>query len=112
MKGPEDKGPTVIAEADEKVDEADLDSYMDSANADGNGPTAKERSEWLHNRYSQINNAYKAYLLEYEQAEAVGNKEALNKLRDMFRENYKARKFVVKALRASGETVKDKAVPG
>lgn len=113
MKGPEDKGPTVIAEAaGEKVEEGALDAYLDQEKANGEGPTSEERIAYLKARYAQIKAAYKSLVLQIDEADGRGMKDVGVKLREDARENYKARKWAVKQLRASGETVEDKYVPG
>jgi hypothetical protein len=99
---------------DQKVgdlDEADIDRYMDAENANGAGPTAKERTDFLRARHKAICDEYKSLMLLREEAKATENKQRLAQLREAFEANYRTRKWVVRELRAAGETVEDRFVP-
>jgi len=95
----------------EDLEEAQINAYMEAVNANGEGPTDAERLAYLKARLFQVQAEYKALVLQRHEVEARKNEELLNKITSSFRENWKARKYVVTELRKCGETVEDKFIP-
>jgi hypothetical protein len=92
-----------------KIEEAEVNAYMECA--DGQKPNENERRDWLRARYMDVIREYKQLLLLKEEVEYRKNDEAMNRLTQSFRENYKTRRWVVTELRKIGDTVEDKFVP-
>lgn len=93
------------------IEEAELDLYMESA--DGEAPTEVERREYLRRRYQAIKAEYKLLQLNREELAGRGGKADRQEaeISRAFRENYLARKWVVRELRKAGEPIEDKFVP-
>jgi len=93
---------------DEKeIEEAVINGYMEDADA------AISEAEWkayLNKRYEEIKLEYKSYVLQKRECEALGREELVNKLTPHFRNNFKARKWVVGELRLAGVPVEDKFI--
>jgi len=94
---------------DQKVEEAEINAYMENAN--GEGPNERDRKDYLTARYENVKAQYKFLLLQREEADGRKADDDMNKLTAAFRENYKARRYVVTELRRMGQAVDDKFVP-
>jgi hypothetical protein len=95
----------------EKVEQAEIDSYMDVENSGGDGPTSEERLAFLKTRYAQVKEEYKLLQLQREEIEATKKEDLLPRVNQAFSANYKTRKFLVKELRKAGEKVEDRFIP-
>lgn len=93
---------------DEKKDEIEqgtIDAYMDNEVAEA--IQNEDRIAYLKGRLEAVKHDYKALRLHQCEAEAKKDEQTISKLTAGFRENYKARKYVVTQLRALGQTVED-----
>jgi len=105
-KEQEKKGKT-----EKELEEAEIDAYMDLEIQDAEAPQPEERLSYLQTRYAQVKNDYKVLQLQKAEAEAKKDENMLNKLRGLFRENFKGRKYTVTELRKLGQKVEDPYVP-
>lgn len=90
------------------VDENDIMAYMDADKAF----TDKAWVDYLKQRYENVKTSYEALKLHMQELEQRGLKDKIKQLYDNFRDNYKSRLWVVKQLRAAGQKVEDRHVPG
>jgi len=98
-----------MAKTGDGPEEAELAAYMEAG--DGQAPGQEDRRAYLQRRHAEIDREYRDLLLQKEEIEARRNEKLLDAVTAMFRENWKARKFVVVELRRLGEEVDDRFVP-
>lgn len=92
------------------IEDAELRAYMDRENADG-AFDEKLYAQYLFARYEQVKAAYRDLLFQQAEVEGRGDaKQFGQKLSEVFHENYRQRKFLVKELRKRGEKVEDKFI--
>lgn len=89
--------------------EAEINVYMESP--DGQGPKEDDRKAYLKGRHEEVKRDYKILCLQKEEAQGCKREDMLNQLTTAFRNNWKARRYVVVELRRMGEQVEDSFVP-
>lgn len=94
------------------IEQAELDSYMDHGNAAGDAPSIEDKRAYLLARYQAVRQTYKTLLLQKLELEKRGENSILVQIQKAFSENYAARKYCVRELRAIGEKLEDRFVPG
>lgn len=104
--------PENLGVQDVKVEEGEVDAYMDDERAHDSAPTREEQVQYLKARLNVIKDEYKTFMLHKKEAEGTNRMDILGNLRDGFRKNYAARKWIVRRLREMGETVNDPFIPG
>jgi len=92
---------------DEVVEPAELNKYMDAECASKDEVLDKN---YLLTRYEQIKSQYDVLHRERDEAEKTANQELKNRVSELFTQNYKARKYIVRELRRMGEKIEDKFV--
>lgn len=94
---------------DERIEQATLDGYADQEN---NPATDKEKVEYLRARYEAVKAEYKTLQLQKWEADGSKNEPISRNCAEALSRNYRHRKFIVRALRAAGETVEDRFIVG
>lgn len=87
-----------------EIEEGLFQKYMEDSDPQ---ITESEWKAYLQKRYAEIKFEYKSYVLQKRECEAQKREDLLNKLTVPFRNNYKARKWVVAELRLAGIPTED-----
>lgn len=94
-----------------KTEEAEVNAYMEAENSGIEAPSEADRRAYLWKRYRETVDLYVALQLQKEECVGVKSESLMNSLTAHFRDNYKARRWIVTELRKMGEKVDDKFVP-
>lgn len=105
----------IVADKEERIEEAAINAYMDGAAANGEALSDEDRKVYFKKRYADVRSSYKYLMLQREETQCYKDKahkdQVMTKLTALFRENYDDRVTVVIELRKLGEKVDDPFVP-
>lgn len=104
-----------VREDSDKVEEAEVLTYMSHDGPASELPTDQDRKEYCQKRYPEICDAYRYLKLQQEEAEKYKDKayreKLMDKLKALYRKNQTERIAVVIAMRQLGLKVDDPFVP-